>query len=123
MEKLPEYNQNNLQSIKALEDIIFLAKSSEQYEKFEDRFIPKKISKSREVYEGFELMLKCGILEKGYFSYEVPDYNTELQCLWCLVEQNEFKDYDTLAKAIAMNHGSFITMETDKVKNSVKRYK
>lgn len=42
MEKLPEYNQNNLQSIKALEDIIFLAKSSEQYEKFEDRFIPKK---------------------------------------------------------------------------------
>lgn len=68
-------------------------------------------------------MLKCGIPEKSYFSYEVPDYNTELQCLWCLVEQNEFKDYDTLPKAIAMNHGSFITMKTDKVKNSVKRYK
>jgi len=65
-------------------------------------------------------MVKGGIPDKSDFSYPVPNYNTELQCLWWLAEQNEFKDYDTLAQAIAMDHGLFVIMGTEEVREAVK---
>ncbi len=121
IKELPDYKHLDLKTLEALEDIAFLAKRSEPYEKFEDRFDPEKITKPREVYEAFELMTKGGIPDQRDFSYSVPKYNTELQCLWWLAENNELKDYDTLAQAIAMSHGAYITVGTEEVKEAVKK--
>jgi len=120
VEELPEYKENSVKTIEALEDIAALAQNAEPYEKFEDRFNLDKITPAREVYEAFELMLSGGKPDPEDFGYSVPSYNTELQCLWWLAENNEFKNYDTLAQAIAMDNGIFITVGTEEVKKAVK---
>jgi hypothetical protein len=56
---------------------------------------------------------------QGDFHYQVPKWNTELRILFWLAEQNEFKTDDTLAQAIAMDNGLWVTMGDDEVKQSV----
>lgn len=63
-----------------------------------------------EVKEAFELMIKGGTPDAREFSYSVPRYNTELQVLYWLACQNEFKKDDTLALAIGMANGLWLTM-------------
>jgi hypothetical protein len=72
-----------------------------------------------EVKEAFELMMKDGTPDPRDFAYSVPRYNTELQVLYRLALENEFKKDDTLALAIAMVNGLWITMGTDEVKQVV----
>ena len=121
VEELPECQDNSIKTIEALEDIAALVQNAEPYEKFEYRFDPEKITPAREVYEAFELILKGGTPDQKDFGYSVPNYNTELQCLWWLAEQNEFKNYDTLALAIAITHGIWVTMGNEEVRNAVKK--
>jgi hypothetical protein len=73
-----------------------------------------------EVKEAFELMIKGGTPDLRNFSYAVPEYNTELQVLYWLACQNEFKTDDTLALAIAMVNGIWITIGDDQVRDAVK---
>jgi hypothetical protein len=73
-----------------------------------------------EVKEAFELMLKGGTPDPRDFTYTVPNYNTELQILYWLALQNEFKKDDTLALAIAMASGLWVTMGDDQVREAVK---
>ena len=120
LKKLPEHQSSNkVKVVEALEDIVTLALQGEPYENPEDRFDPQKITRAREVWEAFDLMLKGGTPDQRDFGYPVPSYNTELQCLYWLAEQNEFKDKDTLAQAIAMTHGLFVTMGTEEVRKAV----
>jgi hypothetical protein len=49
----------------------------------------------------------------------VPKYNTELQVLYWLACQNEFKKDDTLALSIAMVHGLWVSMGDEQVKQAV----
>jgi len=71
-----------------------------------------------EVKEAFELMIKGGSPDQRDFKYSVPDYNTELQVLYWLACQNEFKKDDTLALAIAMVNGLWITIGEDQVQKA-----
>jgi hypothetical protein len=73
-----------------------------------------------EVKEAFGLMIKGGTPYPGDFKYSVPDYNTELQVLYWLAEQNEFKKDDTLVLAVAMDNGLWLTIGDDLVKQDVR---
>jgi hypothetical protein len=108
-----------MESLDATEDVVFLALQGEPYEKFEDRFDSSKITEEKEVYEAFELMLKGGTPNQSNFKYHIPNWNTELQVLYWLGKQNEFKLNDTLAQAIAMVNGLWITMGDDQVRETV----
>lgn len=72
-----------------------------------------------EVKEAFELMMKGGTPDLRDFSYPVPSYNTELQVLYWLACQNEFKKDDTLAIAMAIVNGLWITIGDDQVSQAV----
>jgi hypothetical protein len=72
-----------------------------------------------EVKEAFELMIKGGTPDQSDFSYPVPEYNTELEVLYRLALQNEFKQDDTLAMSIAMAHGLWVTIGNEQVRNAV----
>ena len=74
-----------------------------------------------EVKEAFQLMIKGGTPAPSDFTYAVPNYNTELQVLYWLALQNDFKKDDTLALAIAMVNGLWITVGDDKVGQAVHR--
>jgi len=74
-----------------------------------------------EVKEALELMLKGGTPDPRDFSYAVPNYNTELQVLYWLACQNEFKKDDTLALAIAMVNGVWITVGEEQVQKATRR--
>ena len=73
-----------------------------------------------EVKEAFELMMKGGTPSPSDFRYTVPQYNTELQILYCLALENEFKKDDTLALAIAMVNGLWVTMGDNQVGEAVR---
>jgi len=73
-----------------------------------------------EVKEAFELMMKGGTPAPGDFKYAVPNYNTELEVLYWLALQNEFKKDDTLALAVAMSNGFWVTAGDEPVKQTVK---
>jgi hypothetical protein len=68
-----------------------------------------------EVKEAFQLVMKGGTPDPRDFRYSVPTYNTELQVLYWLALQNQFKKDDTLALAIAMVNGLWVTMGDDQV--------
>ncbi len=73
-----------------------------------------------EVREAFSLMMKGGTPDQGDFKfYSAPRYNTELQVLYWLACQNELKKDDTLALAIAMVNGLWVTMGDDEVRQAV----
>jgi hypothetical protein len=74
-----------------------------------------------EVEEAFQLMTKGGTPSPSDFTYTVPNYNTELEVLYWLALQNEFKRDDTLALAIAMVHGLWVTMGDSQVKEAVRK--
>ena len=74
-----------------------------------------------EVKEALELMIKGGTPSPSDFTYTVPNYNTELQVLYWLACQNEFKKDDTLALAIAMVNGLWITKGDNQVREAVKK--
>jgi len=73
-----------------------------------------------EVKDAFELMMKGGTPDPRDFIYSVPNYNTQLQVLYWLALQNEFKKDDTLALAIAMVNGLWVTMGDGEVKEVLK---
>jgi len=73
-----------------------------------------------EVREAFELIIKGGAPNRSDFSYVVPAYNTELEVLYWLAGQSEFKREDTLALAIAMVNGLWVTMGDEQVREAVK---
>ncbi|MCJ7505485.1 hypothetical protein MUP05_03310 [Candidatus Bathyarchaeota archaeon] len=74
-----------------------------------------------EVREAFELMIKGGTPDQRDFTYLAPSWNTELQVLYWLACQNEFKKDDTLALAMAMVNGLWVTMGDDKVREAVRK--
>lgn len=76
-------------------------------------------SDNPEVEEAGELIIKGGTPSKEDFSYKVPDWNIELQVLRWLAEQNEFKRNDTLAQAIAMVNGLWVTIGDDQIRKAV----
>jgi hypothetical protein len=73
-----------------------------------------------EVKEAFELMIRGGTPDQSDFSYPVPKYNTELEVLYWLALQNEFKKDDTLALAIAMTNGFWATTGNEQVREALK---
>jgi hypothetical protein len=72
-----------------------------------------------EVKEAFQLMIKGGTPSPSDFRYTVPKYNTELQVLYWLACQNEFKRDDTLALSIAMVNGFWVTVGDERVRQAV----
>jgi len=74
-----------------------------------------------EVKEAFELMIKGGTPDLGDFKYRVPEYNTQLQVLYWLASQNEFKRDDTLVLALATANGFWVTIGDEEVRQAVKR--
>jgi hypothetical protein len=72
-----------------------------------------------EVKEAFELMIKGGTPDPRDYTYSIPRYNTELQVLYWLALENEFKRDDTLALAIAMVNGLWVTVGNDQTKRAV----
>jgi hypothetical protein len=73
-----------------------------------------------EVKEAFELIMKGGRPSQSDFTYVVPNYNTELQVLYWLAGSSQFKRDDTLALAIAMSNGFWVSVGDDQVRNAVK---
>lgn len=101
--QLPDLKETDDKDNEAIEDIAYLA----------------LLSANPEVKEAFELMVKGGTPDQKDFKYKVPDWNTELQVLYWLAEQNEFRPNDTLALAIAMANGLWVTMGNDEVREAV----
>ena len=74
-----------------------------------------------EVKEAFQLMIKGGTPDPTDFEYTVPNYNTELQLLYWLALDNEFKRDDTLALAIAMVNGLWVSIGDEQVRQAVRK--
>jgi len=100
--KLPDF-ADNITTTETTEDMVYLA----------------LLASNPEVKEAFELMIKGGTPDPRDFAYVVPNWNTELHVLYWLGKQNEFKGNDTLAQAIAMNNGLWVTMGDDQVREAV----
>lgn len=74
-----------------------------------------------EAKEALSLMMKGGTPYPRDYTYSVPNYNTELQVLYWLACQNEFRKEDTLALGIAVANGIWVTMGEPKVVETVRR--
>lgn len=74
-----------------------------------------------EVKEAFQLMMKGGTPAPSDYGYTVPSYNTELQVLYWLASKNGFKKDDTLALAVAMVNGLWVTIGNEDVRQAVKK--
>jgi len=75
-----------------------------------------------EVKEAFELLIKGGTPSQGDFKYYgVPAYNTELQLLYWIASQRQLKRDDTLALAIAMSNGFWVTIGNSRVQPQVRK--
>jgi len=74
-----------------------------------------------EVKEAFQLMIKGGTPNSRDFKYSVPSWNTQLEVLYWLALQNNFKKDDTLALAIAMVNGLWLTIGDEQVRQAVKK--
>ena len=74
-----------------------------------------------EVKEALELIIKGGTPSSGDFGYGVPNYNTELQVLYWLACQNELKRDDTLALAVAMVNGLWVTIGDNQVMEAARK--
>jgi hypothetical protein len=120
LKKLPELAPLNVneKSLEGLEDIYGLLLTAKPYTNYNDRF-KSDIPKENETWEAFELMIAGGTPDPKDYTYPVPNYNTELQALLWIAEQNEFKKNDTLAQSIAMDNGLYITIGDEQVKRAV----
>jgi len=103
LKNLPDFKNLQLKHVEALERITNLLASAT----------------NPEVREAFDLMIKGGTPYPKDHKYIVPSYNTELQVLYWLAEQNEFKQDDTLALAIAMVNGFWVTLGDNEVRKAV----
>lgn len=75
-----------------------------------------------EVKEAFELMINGGTASQGDFKYyTVPAYNTELQVLYWIASQRQLKRDDTLALAISMSNGFWVTIGDSRVQPQVRK--
>jgi hypothetical protein len=74
-----------------------------------------------EVKEAFELMIRGGSPDPDDFVFAVPTYNTELQVLYWLACQNQFKRDDTLALAVALTSGLWATVGNSIVQHAVQK--
>lgn len=74
-----------------------------------------------EVKEAFQLMIKGGTPNPRDFKYSVPAWNTQLEVLYWLALQNNLKKDDTLALAIAMVNGFWVTIGNDEVKQALRQ--
>jgi hypothetical protein len=72
-----------------------------------------------DVKEVYELMLKGGTANAADFGYPIPQYNTELQILYWLAAQRQLKRDDTLALAIALSNGIWVTIGDNSVRTTV----
>jgi hypothetical protein len=73
-----------------------------------------------ETREAFELVIKGGTANPADFSYSIPKYNTELEVLYWLASSRHLKYDDTLALAIALSNGIWVTIGDESVKLEVK---
>jgi len=74
-----------------------------------------------EVKEAFQLMIRGGTPAPSDFKYTVPEHNTELQILYWLACRNELRWDDTLALALAVANGIWITVGEDGVAEAVRK--
>jgi hypothetical protein len=95
--------RKEMESLDATEDWVYLVLNSD----------------NPEVKEAEELKLKGGTPDSKDFRYTVPNYNTEQLVQYWLGKQNEFKGNDTLAQAIAMVNGLWVTMGDEQVRKAV----
>jgi hypothetical protein len=114
--RFPEF-ASQLKDLPALKDGV----SDVDIEALSDIYLLWKNAKNPEVEEAFKLIVIDGIYQKIGVRYQVPKYNTELEILFWLAEQNEFKQDDTLALAIAMVNGLYVSLGNDEVKNAVNK--
>ena len=98
IKKLPNY-----QKAEAIEDLTYLF-----------------LNGNTDVKKAGELILEGGTPDKNDYTYSVPSYNTELQALHWLAQDNEFDKNDTTAMAIAMDSGLIITLGDSSVDNRVR---
>lgn len=77
-------------------------------------------STNPETKEAFELLVKGGTANQMDFTYPIPQYNTELRVLYWLASERELKKDDTLALAISMSNGLWVTIGDDSVQAKVK---
>lgn len=106
LENLPELKNKKFYSagkLEALEDIVCLYLHAS----------------NPEVKEAFDLMTRGGVPNQKDFRYPVPKYNAALEVLFWIAEQNEFRKDDTLALAMAMVHGLYITIGDENVSKAV----
>jgi hypothetical protein len=98
LRKLPDFHQDTAESKLAVQRIATLALQSDE----------------PQVKDAFRIMLLGGTPDSNDFRYfRAPNWNTELQALYWLAEQTGFKKNDSLALAIAMAHGVFISLASD----------
>lgn len=74
-----------------------------------------------EVKDAFDLMIKGGTPDPRDDRYSVPSYNTELEVLYWLACQTDFKRDDTLTLAVAIVNGFWVTLGDRQVRDAVKR--
>jgi len=101
--KLPDFHQDTEQSSEAVNRIATLALQSTD----------------PQVKDAFNIIIRGGTPPRSY-NYSVPTWNTELQALFWLAEQNALEQNDTLALSVAMSHGMLISLAADdSVTNSI----
>jgi hypothetical protein len=74
-----------------------------------------------EVREAFQLILRGGSANPSAFGYPIPQYNTELEILYWLANGRQLKRDDTLALAISMSNGIWVTLGDQSVQLRVKK--
>jgi len=71
-----------------------------------------------EVKEAFTLIMNGGTPGPRDYSYSLPSWNTGLQILYRLAEQNNLKKYDTLALTISLVNGLWVAMGDEPVRQA-----
>ena len=85
--------------------------------------IVRKSKENYQIRKGVYLIDEYGKPQHNLLPFEVPDYNTQLQCLLWLLEQRDVpEDYYVIALAIALNYGFVLTVGDNEVDEEVKRY-
>lgn len=74
-----------------------------------------------EVKEAFQLMITGGTPNPRDFKYGVPSWNTQLEVLYWLALKNNFKKDDTLALAVAMVNGFWVTIGNNEVTQAMQQ--
>jgi hypothetical protein len=73
--------------------------------------------------KGICLIDEYGVPNQKIFSFNVPNYNTQLQALFHLVKnRNVTKEYYVVALACGLAYGSIITIGDHKVDQEIKKY-